>query len=126
LSGRVSIGLAPSTASIIGMPLVDAMRQRYPDVRLHLVESLSGHLATMLNARQLDLAILFETGNPLRLSLIPLLDERLELIGRADLAGMPAAGRVRLASLRELPLVLPSGPHGLRQVIDSAFARARV
>ncbi|MFA7505859.1 MAG: LysR substrate-binding domain-containing protein [Burkholderiaceae bacterium] len=126
LSGRVSIGLAPSTASIIGMPLVDAMRERYPDVRLHLVESLSGHLATMLNARQLDLAILFETGNPQRLSLIPLLDERLELIGRADLAGMPTTGRVRLASLRELPLVLPSGPHGLRQVVDSAFARARV
>ncbi|MEB2318850.1 MAG: LysR substrate-binding domain-containing protein [Pseudomonadota bacterium] len=126
LSGRVSIGLAPSTASIIGMPLVDEMRQRYPDVRIHLVESLSGQLATMLNARQLDLAILFETGNPQRLSLIPLLDERLELIGRADLPGMPTASRVRLASLRELPLILPSGPHGLRQVIESAFARARV
>lgn len=126
LSGRVSIGLAPSTASIIGMPLVEAMHRRYPEVRLHLVESLSGQLATMLNARQLDLAILFETGNAQRLSLIPLLDERLELIGRTDLPGMPRAARVRLASLRELPLVLPSGPHGLRQVIDSAFARARV
>lgn len=126
LSGRVSIGLAPSTASIIGLPLVEAMRQRYPDVRLHLVESLSGQLATMLNARQLDLAILFETGNAQRLSLVPLLDERLELIGRADLDGMPRPGRVRLASLRDLPLVLPSGPHGLRQVIDAAFARARI
>ena len=40
---------------------MQAMRERYPDVRLHLVESLSGHLATMLNARQLDLAVLFET-----------------------------------------------------------------
>ena len=38
-----------------------AMRERYPDVRLHMVESLSGHLADMLNARLLDLAILFET-----------------------------------------------------------------
>lgn len=126
LSGRVSMGLAPSTASIIGLPLVEEMRRRYPEVRLHLVESLSGHLATMLNARQLDLAILFETGDPQRLSLTPLLDERLELIGRADLAGMPGASRVRLSSLRELPLVLPSGPHGLRRVIDAAFARARI
>ena len=126
LSGRVSMGLAPSTASIIGLPLVEEMRRRYPEVRLHLVESLSGHLATMLNARQLDLAILFETGDPQRLSLTPLVDERLELIGHADLAGMPGASRVRLGSLRELPLVLPSGPHGLRRVIDAAFARARI
>ena len=56
LSGHVSIGLAPTTASVLGVPLMQAMRERYPDVRLHLVESLSGHLATMLNARQLDLA----------------------------------------------------------------------
>ena len=42
---------------------MQAMRERYPDVRLHLVESLSGHLATMLNARQLDLAVLFQTDD---------------------------------------------------------------
>jgi LysR family tcuABC transcriptional regulator len=126
LAGRVSIGLAPSTASVIGLPLIDAMSRRHPDVRLHLVEGLSGHLAAMLSARQLDLAILFETATARRLSLIPLLDERLELIGRPDLPGMPRAPRVRLGTLAALPLVLPSGPHGLRQIVDSAFGRARV
>ena len=58
LSGTVSVGLAPTTASVLGLPLMQAMRARYPDVRLHMVESLSGHLSTMLNARQLDLAVL--------------------------------------------------------------------
>jgi LysR family tcuABC transcriptional regulator len=43
------------------VPLMQAMRERYPDVRLHMVESLSGHLSQMLNARQLDLAVLFDT-----------------------------------------------------------------
>jgi LysR family tcuABC transcriptional regulator len=52
--------LAPATASVLGLPLMRAMRERYPDVRLHMVESLSGHLADMLNARLLDLAILFD------------------------------------------------------------------
>src|SRR5690606_41709301 len=115
VSGRVSVGLAPSPASVISLRLVDERRRRQPEVRLHLVESLSGHLATMLNARQLDLAILFETGNPQRLSLMPLVDERLELIGRADLPGMPGGAPVRLASRRDLPLALPSGPHGRRR-----------
>ena len=59
LSGTVSIGLPPTVASILGVPLLHAMRERYPDVRVHLVESLSGHLANLLNARQLDLAVLY-------------------------------------------------------------------
>jgi LysR family tcuABC transcriptional regulator len=36
-----------------------AMRQRYPEVRLRMVESLSGYLGAMLSARQIDLAVLF-------------------------------------------------------------------
>lgn len=59
LSGHVSVGMTPTTASVMALPLIRAMRERYPDVRFHLVEALSGHLATMLNARQLDLAIVF-------------------------------------------------------------------
>ena len=59
LSGSVSVGMAPTTAAVLGLPLIRAMRERYPDVRLHMVESLSGHLTGMLNARQLDLALLF-------------------------------------------------------------------
>ena len=61
LTGAVSVGLAPTTAAVLGLPLIRAMRERYPDVRLHMVESLSGHLASMLNARQLDLAVLFDS-----------------------------------------------------------------
>lgn len=125
LSGHVSIGLAPSTASVLGVPLLQAMRERYPDVRLHLVENLSGHLALMLNARQLDLAVLFETDSARRWSLQPLLDERLFVLARDDVPGVPASGGVRLAQLADTPLVLPSGRHGLRAIVDAAFARAR-
>ena len=60
LSGTVSAGLAPTTAAMLGLPLLQAMQARYPDVRLHMVESMSGHLATLLNARELDLAVLFD------------------------------------------------------------------
>lgn len=126
LSGHVSVGLASTTASVLGVPLVRAMAERYPAVRLHLVEALSGHLAAMLNARQLDLAILFRTDAGRRWSVTPLLDEKLYVIGVADLAGMPQGTRVRLAALGELPLILPSAGHGLRALIDGAFARLRI
>jgi LysR family tcuABC transcriptional regulator len=125
LSGHVSVGLAPSTAAILGVPLLMAMRERYPDVRLHLVEALSGHLAAMLNARQLDLAVVFQSEAARTWSVTPLLDERLYVIGRADLPGMPGGDRARLRDLLTLPLVLPTGSHGLRALINAAFARSR-
>ncbi len=125
LAGHVSLGLAPSTSGVLALPLMQAMRERYPDVRLRMVENLSGHLASMLNARQLDLAVLFETEAAQRLSVQPLLVERLFLIGRRDLQGMPSDRSVRLAQLATLPLVLPSGRHGLRAIVDAAFARER-
>ena len=128
LTGTVSVGLSPTTASVLGVPLMRAMHERYPDVRLHMVGSLSGHLSTMLNARQLDLAVLFDTQPARRWSVLPLLEERLFLIRSAHHpAQQPLpAGKVALAQLGDEPLILPTGPHGLRSRLDAAFAQARV
>ena len=126
LSGHVGIGLPPTTSSVLGLPLMRAMAERYPAIRLHLVEALSGHLAAMLNARQLDLAVLFQADAGQRWSVLPLLDEKLFVIGRADLPGLPTGRQVRLAQLGPLPLILPSATHGLRATLAAAFPRARV
>ncbi len=127
LSGHVSVGLAPTTASVLGLPLVQAMRARYPDVRLHLVEALSGHLADMLVTRRLDLAIVFSSTAARRWSVLPLLRERLFVMAAAGLPGAEVLdGEVQPAQLASLPLVLPTGPHGLRSTVDAAFAAAGV
>ncbi|MFT3663410.1 LysR substrate-binding domain-containing protein [Piscinibacter sp.] len=126
LSGHVSLGLATSTAKVLGLPLIQAMTQRYPDVRLHIVEGLSGHLSSMLNARQLDLAVVFRGDGGRRWSLMPLLDERLFLIGRDDLPGMPRGSSVTMAEVARLPLILPTGSHGLRALVNAIFERARI
>ncbi len=126
LSGSVSVGLAPTTAAVLGLPLLRAMRERYPDVRLHLVESMSGHVTTMLNARQLDLAVLFNTDPGRRWSVMPLLEEKLYYIrARSSVKGkLPA--QVRAASLKGVPLIMPTGGHGLRSALDAVFSRARI
>jgi LysR family transcriptional regulator, regulatory protein for tcuABC len=125
LSGTVSVGLAPTTAAVLAAPFMAAMRARYPQIHLHLVESLSGHLGDMLSSRQLDLAMLFVAETATGLDARPLLDEHLFVIGATDLAGMPKGRQVRLARLGPLPLLMPSAPHGLRAIVDAAFARAR-
>ncbi|WP_423195741.1 MULTISPECIES: LysR family transcriptional regulator [unclassified Cupriavidus] len=125
LSGHVSVGMAPSTIAVLGLPFMTAMRERYPEIRLHLVENLSGNLAAMIGARQLDLAVLFQTESVQRWSMAPLLDERLFVIARPDFAGMPATPQVRLDALGDLPLLLPSSVHGLRSLLNTAFARSQ-
>lgn len=121
LAGHVSVGLSSTTAAILGAPFLQAMNERYPDIRLHLVEALSGHLADMLNGRLLDLAIVFQAESARRWSIMPLLDEPLFLCARRDMPGVPDGDTTRLADIAHLPLVLPSGRHGLRALVNNAF-----
>lgn len=120
LSGVVGLGLAPTTAGVLGVPLLQAMQKHYPDIRIHLVEGMSGHLGQMLNAREIDLAVLFGADQARRWSVQHLLDERLFFVCGAE-AG-PAELPTTLAAIGDLPLVLPTHRHGLRRVIDTAFA----
>ncbi|MBR0565490.1 LysR family transcriptional regulator [Azoarcus sp. L1K30] len=123
LSGVVSVGLAPTSAGVLGFALIEAMRAQYPEIRIRLVEAMSGHLGQMLNARELDMAVLFDGERGRRWSVRPLLNERLLLI-RSATAESPLPSR--LADLKDMPLVLPTHRHGLRRVIDSAFSACQV
>jgi LysR family tcuABC transcriptional regulator len=134
LTGTVSVGLAPTTAAVLGMPLMQTMRERYPDVRLHMVESLSGHLSAMLNARQLDLAVLFDGPSAggqqaqmaRRWHLQPLMEEDIFFISASRFTRPDAPMRLRMVQLKDEALILPTGPHGLRSTLDAAFVRAKL
>lgn len=127
LSGAVSMGLSPTIANVLGLPLLRAMRERYPHVRLHMVSALSGHLTSLLNARQMDVAILFDTQSARRWRVTPLLEEQLFLIQSRQ---CPVAPKIRhgapvsLAQLQQVPLILPSGSHGLRSSVMASFTSA--
>jgi LysR family transcriptional regulator, regulatory protein for tcuABC len=127
LMGSVSVGLAPTSCSVLGMPLLLKVREKYPDVRLQIVESLSGHLASMLNARQLDLAVLYGAHTARRWSTTPLLEERLFFIQSRTAPVLPsAAASLSLSDLGGVPLIVPTGSHGLRHALDAAFTRANL
>ncbi|ARP81867.1 LysR family transcriptional regulator [Bordetella genomosp. 8] len=127
LSGTASVGLAPTTASVLALPFMRAMRERYPDVRLHMVESLSGHLADMLERRQLDFAILFNVDVSAKWNVQPLIEEKLFLVQSTRNGAPHAAGPItQMSALKDIPVILPTESHGLRNKIDAAFQRAGV
>lgn len=124
LAGYVSVGFPPSTASILGVPFAKIMAERYPDIKVHLVESLSGNLVQLMNSRQLDIAIIFSQDINKNWSIQPLASESMFLIGNDEffkiyhLEDFLHQGRIALKDLAKLPLALPSHNHGLRKLVE--------
>lgn len=120
--GMVSVGLAATTVCAVGVPFMRRIREKYPGIVLNVVEGMSGHLAQMMRLGQLDLAILFSRDAVPDLPAEPLVEEEL-FVMLPDNSDLVAPRRVKLscAETAELPLILPTGIHGLRRRISAEF-----
>lgn len=122
-SGKVVFGIPHSVSQALALPLLRAVRQALPQVQLELTEELTGNLATQLRAGQLHLAVLFDDGTLSEFTWVPLLRERLYLIGPPAASPRRGSG-VTLKQALAQPLILPASPHGVRPLIEASAQRA--
>jgi len=116
--GEVVVGLPTTVALGATVPLVQACRERLPQVRLKVIEAYSGFVREWLQAGRLDLAFLYGDHAEPAMVKTALLDERLALVAAASGGALPA--RTTLSRVAARPLVLPGREHGLRRIIDDA------
>jgi LysR family nitrogen assimilation transcriptional regulator len=121
VAGRVTVGLPTSVSTVVSAPLLKASMARYPDVRIHLVESLSGYLQEWLEAGRLDLAVLYDPVASPAIRLDPVLVEDLRLVGRSG-AFPPQRVELPFGELCNFPLVVPGVSHSLRRLIEGVAA----
>jgi LysR family transcriptional regulator, regulatory protein for tcuABC len=122
VQGMVSVGLPATTVSALGLPLVRRIRERYPSILLNVVEGMSGHLGQMMRMGQLDLAVLFASDVAPDMSVKALLEEELfVMLPRHSTLVEPRRTSVTIAEAAALPLILPTGTHGLRRRIAAEF-----
>ena len=122
VQGMVSVGLPATTVSALGLALVRRIRERYPNILLNVVEGMSGHLGQMMRLGQLDLAVLFASDVALDMRVEPLLDEELFVIlPRRSKLVAPHCTSLDIEEAAALPLILPTGTHGLRRRIAAEF-----
>lgn len=121
-SGKVVFGIPHSVSNALALPLLQAVRRELPKVELELTEELTGNLVPQLRGGQIGLAVLFDDGTLDEFEAVPLLDERLSLIGAAGLPGRPLR-TVALKKALALPLILPAHPHGVRPIVEEAARR---
>ncbi len=122
LAGRVALGLPPSVARALAVPLMQAFRAELPAARLAISEGLSAGMQEQLASGQLDLAVLYNAQPVAGLEIAPLAREELLLVQRAA-AGAPGDA-VDLQALARLPLVIPSRPNAIRMHVEAELAAA--
>ena len=124
MQGMVSVGLPATTVSALGLALVRRVREAFPGILLNVVEGMSGHLGQMMRMGQLDLAVLFAPDVGPDLSMEPLLEEELfVMLPRHSKLVAPRRTTLTIAEAAALPLILPTGSHGLRRRIAAELER---
>jgi LysR family transcriptional regulator, nitrogen assimilation regulatory protein len=121
LTGRVAIGLPPSLARLVTVPLTRQFRAALPRASLSIAEGLSASLQEGVVNGRLDIALLYGAVVSQELEASPLLEEELVLVTKGDVARIPAA-----VSLRELPefaLIIPARPNSFRVLVETQLAR---
>ncbi|WP_447774212.1 LysR family transcriptional regulator [Variovorax boronicumulans] len=127
-SGNVTIGLTPTLCGILGMRLVSAMRRDYPRIQLNVITGYSGYVHEWLTNARVDIGVLHDARRSQHLIVDPLAALDLSLVSATrNLA--PVARSMKNISFKELdglPLVLPTGNHGLRRSVEYAASQAGI
>lgn len=124
-AGPAVIGIPTSLGTILTVPLVKSVRDRFPDVRLRVVEALSGHMQEWVLSGQVDLAVVFGAELPPGLTSHFLVRESLCLVGPRDGEVMKGRAEIEMDQVLDLPLIMPSRPHGVREELERAAALRR-
>lgn len=122
-TGQVMIGVPLSLVAPLALPVFEAVRTKYPGIKLQVHEELSGTILEWVKNGRLTLGIAFDDGNLDGLIVTRFLEERLFLIvhPKSKLAKRKV---VNLREIENLDLVVPSPGQGVRARVEGAMARA--
>jgi DNA-binding transcriptional LysR family regulator len=125
VGGLVTVGLLPSTSDLLATALVSEVSAQFPRIRIRIAMGYAGTLHQWLETGEIDVALLYGAERLPNIQAQPLVEEALWVVGPPG-AKLGASRPVRLRSLVGKPLILPSGPHGIRTLVDHACAVAEI
>lgn len=117
---RLVIAAQPTVAQRSFAAVARTMRARFPDTRLHMVEALGHQLINWLIEGKIDVALLYVPNQTGVIEMDVLLQEPLYFVAPPDHG--PLDPTISVADALRRPLILPSTPHGLRELAESLAA----
>lgn len=123
-SGPVDIALSPSFMHAVGLKLLDAIQQNFPQVQLRLISGNSRYVYEWVLHAQVDIGVLSDIGMSSQLLLDELGSAQVVLAAHPGFAlSLKADG---IPDLAGVPLRLPSPGQGLRRQIDIWAAKQQL
>ncbi len=128
VSGQVAVGLAPlSTASTLALPLLQTVRERYPNIVLQIHENIGGVISEMIMTGRWDLAFIYDPGAMRGMDFEPVLSEDLFLVcPQSALPDGVDDETIPFAQVATMDLMMPRTIHVVRQLVDLTFRRVGV
>ncbi|MGE8617183.1 MAG: LysR family transcriptional regulator [Achromobacter spanius] len=118
LLGTVSIGMLPSLATALAGPLVVALQQQYPNLRVRIATGFSDFLQEGLEAGKLDICLMGDYLQSELLQTSPVYSEPIYVFGMPG-SGLSQDTPMTLEAVSRMPMVVPEA-RSLRNVIDRA------
>lgn len=115
--GTVSFGMPPSASMVLSVPLAETIRLEFPDVRLKVVEAISGYLGPWLKDGTVDLALLYDVTDVEKYTGTHVIDEELYFYSAPDAWPFETSPDqpIPFRELAHVDMILPTG--GLRNTI---------
>jgi LysR family nitrogen assimilation transcriptional regulator len=118
----LALGLPPSLARTVVVPLVEAFQEAIPEAVMRSVDGLSANLVELVANGKLDCAIVYSTTPSDKVRLTPLTEESLYLVS-GPFKGPRLAGSVPLADVASLPLIAAGQGNAVHETLRVALAR---
>ena len=122
LAGRVAVGLPPSVAKMMAVPLIREFRKAMPEASISISEGLSAAMHESLMTGRLDIALLYNASASPGVELTALIEEPLFLVQRREGKVRAKPRPVQLQDLADVPLVIPSRPNAIRMQVETEMA----
>jgi LysR family nitrogen assimilation transcriptional regulator len=124
VQGTLVLGLPPSLARTVVVPLIDAFRQQLPEAMLRTVDGLSANLVELVGIGKLDCAVVYNQPPSESAELRLLADEELYLVSgpKTDRKGKALPRTLTLADVASLPLVTAGSTNAVHAALATAMA----
>jgi len=122
LVGHLVVGLPPSLARLVTVPLFKAFKNVIPNGSLGVIEGLSASIVQSVVEGRVDVGLVYNPAPLPTIEITPLHEEAMFLISSTIAGSGRPPKRVTLRALPRYPLIIPSRPNANRMRVESQLA----
>lgn len=123
VSGHIWIGLNHTATNMLSLQILTTLTERHANLRLGMIEDLSGTLIEHLIDRDIDLAVVFNPPDDRRIVSAPLFRENICCVGLPTLL-QDTGEAIEFSEVEKLPLLLAGQGSNLRGIVrNESLAR---